>query len=756
MSALILKKESLIPGRTSRLIIEAPHIAAAAKPGSFVILRVSENGERIPLTIADTDKQAGTITLVYLVMGKTTAELEQLKEGDNLADLCGPLGKPTHIEKTDGTVLCVGGGTGIAAMHHIAKGHHQAGNHVVAVIGSRSKDLLLYYDELSAFCPEVLVSTDDGSFGRKGIVTELLRERLENDPKVKEIVAVGPVPMMEAVVNTARPFNVPVTVSLNSIMVDGIGMCGACRVTVDGQTKFTCVDGPEFDGYLVDFPQLRQRLETFKDQERQSNDEYCHCLEAGQVKKIKKTKAGRVPMPCQPAEERIHNFREVALGYSPGQAQAEARRCLQCKKPLCVSGCPVEVEIPQFIKAIADGDLEEAYTVLKRTNSLPAVCGRVCPQESQCEAKCVLGVKGEPVAIGRLERFAADSYLASGACQALLGGGQCAFPDPRLKVACIGSGPASLTAAGYLAARGISVTVFEALHELGGVLVYGIPEFRLPKEEIVGSEISVLKQLGVQFLTNWVGGKTFQIKDLFDQGYQAVFIGVGAGLPWFLNIAGENLKGVFSANEYLTRVNLGRAYDFPNYDTPVMPGRKVTVFGGGNVAMDAARTALRLGAEEVRIVYRRTRDEMPARLEELEHAEEEGIILELLAAPLRFMGDDTGALSAVELQRMRLGEPDASGRRSPEPVPNDTYTLQTDLAIIAVGTQANPVLLEATKELTLNKRGYVEVNEHGETSIPNVFAGGDIVSGAATVILAMGAGRTAAKEIAKRLGKGDI
>ena len=754
MSAPILKKESLIPGRTSRLIIKAPHIAAAAQPGSFVILRVSEHGERIPLTIADVDKQAGTITLVYLVMGKTTAELENLNAGDTLADLCGPLGKPTHIAKTDGAIICVGGGTGIAAMHHIAKGHHAAGNRVVAVIGSRSKDLLLYYDELSAFCSEVLVSTDDGSFGREGIVTDLLRERLENDRSVKEIVAVGPVPMMEAVVNTARPFNVPVTVSLNSIMVDGIGMCGACRVTVDGEIKFTCVDGPEFDGYKVDFPQLRQRLETFKDQEKHSSDEYCKCLEEPQRKKARKPKQGRVPMPCQPAQVRIHNFKEVALGYSPSQAMAEAKRCLQCKRPLCVSGCPVEVEIPQFIKAIADGNLEEAYAVLKRTNSLPAVCGRVCPQETQCEAKCILGVKGEPVAIGRLERFVADSYLASSACQALLGGEQCFFPDPDIKVACIGSGPASVTAAGYLAAHGISVTVFEALHEVGGVLIYGIPEFRLPKEEVVGSEISVLKQLGVEFLTNWVGGKTFQIQDLFDQGYKAVFIGVGAGLPWFLGIPGENLKGVFSANEYLTRVNLGRAYDFPNHDTPVMPGRKVTVFGGGNVAMDAARTALRLGAEEVRIVYRRTRDEMPARLEELEHAEEEGVILELLAAPLRFMGDDTGALSAVELQRMQLGEPDASGRRSPEPIAGNTYTLQTDLAIIAVGTQANPVLLDATKGLALNKRGYIEVNEHGETSIPNVFAGGDIVSGAATVILAMGAGRVAAKEIARRLGKG--
>ena len=300
MSALILKKESLIPGRTSRLIIDAPHIAAVARPGSFVILRVSENGERIPLTIADVDKNAGTITLVYLVMGKTTAELEHLNEGDSLADLCGPLGKPTHIEKTDGAILCVGGGTGIAAMHHIAKGHHEAGNKVVAVIGSRSKDLLLYYDELSSFCDEVLVSTDDGSFGHKGIVTELVRLRLETDPTVKEIVAVGPVPMMEAVVNTARPFNVPVTVSLNSIMVDGIGMCGACRVSVGGKTKFTCVDGPEFDGLQVDFGELRQRLDTFKDQERASHDEYCKCLEEP-AKKAKKAKAGRVPMPCQPA-----------------------------------------------------------------------------------------------------------------------------------------------------------------------------------------------------------------------------------------------------------------------------------------------------------------------------------------------------------------------------------------------------------------------------------------------------------------------
>ncbi len=754
MPSPIVKKESLIPGQTSRLIIHAPHIAKAAKPGSFIILRVSENGERIPLTIADTDKKAGTITIVYLVLGKTTAVLETLKEGDNIADLCGPLGKPTHIEKV-GTVICVGGGTGIAAMHHIAKGHHAAGNHVVAIIGARSKSLLLYHDELSAFCPEVLVSTDDGSFGHKGLVTDLLVERLQKDKSVKEVVAIGPVPMMQAVANATKPFNVPTVVSLNSIMVDGIGMCGACRVSVGGETKFTCVDGPEFDGHLVDFVELRQRLATFRDQERHSHDEHCKCMgeEKGKKKKAAKKVPLRVAMPCQPPHERIRNFREVALGYSPGQALEEARRCLQCKKPLCIEGCPVEVEIKDFVKAVADGEIAKAYEIIKRTNSLPAVCGRVCPQEVQCEGKCVLNAKGQPIAIGRLERFVADTYLASSACQALLGKDECVLPDPSLKVACIGSGPASVTTAGYLASRGISVTVFEALHEVGGVLIYGIPEFRLPKKEIVGAEVSVLKQLGVEFVTNYVGGKTFQIQELFDQGYKAVFIGVGAGLPKFLNVPGENLIGVFSANEYLTRVNLGRAYDFPNHDTPTFPGRNVTVFGGGNVAMDAARTALRLGAESVHIVYRRTRDEMPARLEELEHAEEEGVHLELLCAPVRFMGNAEGRLTAVELQRMELGEPDASGRRRPKPVEGAYYTLQTDLAVIAVGTNANPVLLEATPGLKLNKWGYIEADEHGETSIPNVFAGGDIVSGAATVILAMGAGRAAAKEIARRLGR---
>ncbi|BBD07201.1 NADPH-dependent glutamate synthase [Desulfovibrio ferrophilus] len=471
------------------------------------------------------------------------------------------------------------------------------------------------------------------------------------------------------------------------------------------------------------------------------------------IKKKKKPLAPRVPMPNQPPAERVKNFEEVALGYTYELAVNEARRCLQCKKPLCVKGCPVEVPIPQFIAHLAEGNVGLAYETIKTTNSLPAICGRVCPQENQCEGACILNKKDQPIAIGRLERFAADQYVHIDACDLLTGRRDCVPVDPSKRVACIGSGPSSLTVAGYLSSRGVKVTVFEALHEVGGVLVYGIPEFRLPKDRIVAKEISALGLQEVEFVTNSVGGKTFSIQDLFDRGYQAVFIGVGAGLPKFLNIPGENQNGVYTSNEYLTRVNLGRAYDFPNYDTPVIRAKNVTVYGGGNVAMDAARTALRLGAESVRVVYRRTVADMPARREEIEHAEEEGVIMETLAAPLAFSGDDRFNLTSVKLQRMELGEPDASGRRSPVPVEGATYELDTDLAIIAVGTRANPLLISNEPELKLNDWGYVQVDEKtGETSIPNVFAGGDIVTGAATVILAMGAGRRASKCIAKRLG----
>ncbi len=460
--------------------------------------------------------------------------------------------------------------------------------------------------------------------------------------------------------------------------------------------------------------------------------------------------ATRVDMPCQPPAERRHNFDEVALGYTGEMAAAEAARCLQCKRPTCVKGCPVEVPIRDFIREVAAGDLEQAYRVIRTANSLPAVCGRVCPQEHQCEGKCILKAKGQPIAIGRLERFVADSHLA--ACETAPGSCPPA-PEPRAagRVACIGSGPASLTCAGVCAAAGLEVDVYEALHEAGGVLVYGIPAFRLPKD-VVAAEIAGLRELGVRFHLNHVGGRTVDVAEL-RQSHDAVFIGVGAGLPVFLGVPGENLVGVFSANEYLTRINLGRAYGFPEYDTPSFPGRHVTVFGAGNVAMDAARTALRMGAESVHVVYRRTRAEMPARGEEIEHAAEEGVQFALLSAPVRFNGDEQARLTSVTLQKMELGEADASGRRRPVPVEGAVSDLATDLAIVALGTRSNPILLDATPDLARTERGYIQADpETGETSIPGVFAGGDIVTGAATVILAMGAGRRAAQEIVRRLG----
>jgi glutamate synthase (NADPH/NADH) small chain len=459
----------------------------------------------------------------------------------------------------------------------------------------------------------------------------------------------------------------------------------------------------------------------------------------------------RTPMPEQPPRVRVGNFDEVTLGYSREMALAEAARCLRCKKPACVSGCPVGIDIPGFITALAAGDIPAAYGVIRKTNSLPAVCGRVCPQESQCEAACILGKKGEPVAIGRLERYVADTFMAADACETLTGAPACPPGLEGARVACIGAGPAGLTVAGSLAAQGIGVDVYEALHEPGGVLVYGIPEFRLPKA-VVRREIEAMTAMGVRFYTNWVGGRTIDVQDLLDSGYKAVFIGVGAGLPVFLGIPGENCIGVFSANEYLTRVNLGRAYAFPEWDTPVYPGRRVVVFGAGNVALDSARTAARMGAERVSIVYRRTENEMPARLEELHHAKEEGIELLCLHAPLSFNGDPSGRLVSVVLQKMRLGEPDDSGRCRPLACQGQYCEIPVDMAIVAVGTRANPLLPRTTPGLAINDRGYIAVNEEtGETSIPNVFAGGDIVTGAATVISAMGAGRRAAASIANKL-----
>jgi glutamate synthase (NADPH/NADH) small chain len=465
--------------------------------------------------------------------------------------------------------------------------------------------------------------------------------------------------------------------------------------------------------------------------------------------KPKKEKIPRQPMPEQKPEVRRRNFEEVPFGYSEETALKEAERCLQCKNPSCVKGCPVSVDIPGFIQLIKEKEFTGSIRNIWMKNALPAVCGRVCPQEIQCEGKCILAKKGEAVAIGNLERYVADREREQGK------GDLPPKADPTgKKVAVVGSGPSGLTVAGDLILKGHEVTIFEAFHKPGGVLVYGIPEFRLPKE-IVFSEANFLERLGVKLISNTVVGRTVELDELFEQGFDAVFIGVGAGLPRFLNVPGENLIGIYSANEYLTRSNLMKAYLFPEYDTPIVKGKNVAVFGAGNVAMDAARTAMRLGADNVRIVYRRSREEMPARAAEIHHAEEEGIEFYLLTAPTRFLGDENGRVTGMECIKMELGEPDESGRRRPVPIEGSKFKLECDLAVIAVGSGANPLLTQSTDGIELNKWGYIVTDpETGKTSKKGVWAGGDIVTGSATVILAMGAGRTASDSMHKYLTLG--
>lgn len=454
----------------------------------------------------------------------------------------------------------------------------------------------------------------------------------------------------------------------------------------------------------------------------------------------------RQSMPTQSPKKRIKNFNEVALGYLPAQAIEEANRCLKCRKPKCIEGCPVGIDIPAFINFIANGDFQEGIAKIKEKNNLPAICGRVCPQETQCEILCVLGKKAEPIAIGRLERFAADNEK------------ELTIPEitPNgKKVAIIGSGPAGLTCAADLAKMGYEVTIFESLHDTGGVLRYGIPEFRLPKT-IVAKEVEYIKKLGVKIEVNVVVGLITTIAELKSDGFKAIFIATGAGLPYFLGIPGENLNGVYSANEFLTRTNLMKAYQFPEYDTPIKVGRKVAVVGAGNVAMDAARCALRLGAEEVYIVYRRSFEEMPARAEEIHHAKEEGIIFKLLTNPTKILGNSKGWVVSMECIKMELGEPDASGRKRPVPIPNSEFILEVDTIISALGQGPNPLLLHATKGLELNKRGNIVTDENLKTSLDGVYAGGDIVTGAATVISAMGAGKKAAVSINEYLSEEKI
>jgi len=741
----IVEKRTLAPSIVL-FKLYVPDIVAKARPGQFVVLRVDDYAERIPLTIADFDRATGLLTVIFQAVGSSTQKMEKFEQGQTILDVVGPLGKPSHIEKF-GTVVCVGGGVGVAPVYPIAKALFEKGNKVINIIGARTKDMLILEDEMKAISSELYVTTDDGSYGHHGFVTDILKKLIAEEGKIDLVIGIGPVIMMKAVCDVTRPHKLKTVVSLNTIMVDGTGMCGCCRATIAGETKFVCVDGPEFDGHQVEFNELMLRGKMYNREERRAMwDHKCKLEE--KEKALKKSKK-REPMPEQNPKVRIQNFNEVALGYARENALREAARCLNCKNMPCVEGCPVNVKIPEFIKKMKDGDFMGAIHTIKETNALPAVCGRVCPQETQCESKCVLGKKGQPIAIGRLERFAADYELNLGDVRA---------PEPAKptgkKIAVVGAGPAGLTVAGELAKKGHEVTIFEALHKAGGVLVYGIPEFRLPKA-IVQREVDYVGKLGAKIKVDTIIGQTTTVDELFEKGYDAIFVGTGAGLPYFMEIPGENLNGVYSANEFLTRANLMKAYLFPEYDTPVRVGSKVAVIGGGNVAMDSARISKRMGADDVYLIYRRSRAEMPARAEEAHHAEEEGIDFRLLTAPVRVVGDENGWVKGIECVKMELGEPDASGRRKPVEIKGSEHIIDVDVIIVAIGQGPNPILTSTTEGLKLRKSGNIEADtETGKTSRKGVFAGGDIVTGAATVILAMGAGRKAAAAMEEYLQTG--
>ena len=767
------------------LEVEAPLIARSCRPGNFIIVRVDNHSERVPYTIAKSDPVKGTLTMVIQEVGRSSTKLCQLNEGDEVVDIVGPLGTPSHIENY-GTIICAGGGIGIAAILPILTALKQAGNRVISVLAGRTKELVIMVDDVKKYSDEVIIMTDDGSYGDKGVITVGVEKVIQRE-HVDKVLAIGPPIMMKFTSLLAKKYGIPNDVSLNTIMVDGTGMCGACRLTIGGKTRFVCIDGPEFDGDLVDWDEMFKRMGTFKDIETSPNpSEGGECLaenksgtacEAGKatescqkenaaahtthlseemaddtwrttlrkaLKPKERTAIERVKMPELDADYRAKTrLEEVNIGLTPEMAMQEAKRCLDCPKPSCVEGCPVNIHIPDFIKNIERGDFLEAAKILKETSALPAVCGRVCPQEKQCESRCIhLKMNSPAVAIGYLERFAADYERESG---------HMALPDVApsngIKVAVIGSGPAGLSFAGDMAKRGFEVYVFEALHEIGGVLKYGIPEFRLPNK-IVDVEIDNLRRIGVHFQTDTIVGKTISIEDLKEKGFKGIFVGSGAGLPNFMGIPGENAINILSSNEYLTRVNLMDAAN-PETDTPIIMGKKVLVIGGGNTAMDSCRTAKRLGAD-VTLVYRRSEAEMPARLEEVKHAKEEGINFLTLHNPQEYKADEKGRVCAAVLDVMKLGEPDASGRCRPE-LTGETVTVECDQVIVAVGVSPNPLVPKSVKGLELGRKDTIVVNEQMQSSQPEIFAGGDIVRGGATVILAMGDGRRAAANMAEQL-----